>query len=410
MDKKTNPIMIIESLRAGIPTHQSIRETRDLRPDILQKVENDLMQITEGKSCPGKIIWGEYGQGKTHSLKQIETLAKEKNFAVSYLSVSRELPFANFFSLFERLTGCITTPGTNIPGLLNHFVKKGIHSSDFVLQIRNELIHPLPAYLFYCLGLVSSQDELLVLYNCLCGSTKHITAAKKILKNHDRKLSQEIAAFKIAEHKEAFIQFFPKIISFLGFNGWVILLDEMELIGRLGKISRLKSYLNLIKLLNWDKKKEPTVYTLCGCAKTLQEDVFFDNRHNDSEMIPQLASERAMSDSVQPLRKFFVQAVKENKIDLYPVKYDMLITVLKTIYENYLQVFTWQNPPSFDQIIQSPVMKKFVQNRIREVIRSFIEYLDTIRLYGFVDDIELDIHNEEYNLSEKEEEFSSEED
>ena len=246
MDKKTNPIMIIESLRAGIPTHQSIRETRDLRPDILTKVEKDLISITNGNSCLGKIIWGEYGQGKTHSLKQIETLAKEKNFAVSYLSVSRELQFANFFSLFERLTGCITTHGTQIPGLLNHFVRKGLHSDDFVLQTRNELIHPLPAYLFHCLGLVSSQDELLVLYNCLCGSSKHVTAAKKILKTHDRKLYNEISSFRISKHKEAFIQFFPRILTYLGFNGWVILLDEMELIGRLGRVSRMKSYLNLV--------------------------------------------------------------------------------------------------------------------------------------------------------------------
>jgi hypothetical protein len=379
-----------------------------LRPDILTKVEKDLTNITEGNTTLGKIIWGEYGQGKTHSLKQIETLAKEKNFAVSYLSVSRELQFANIYSLFERLTGCITTPGTHIPGLLNHFVKKGLHSADFVLQTRTELIHPLPAYLFYCLGLVSSQDDLLVLYNCLCGSTKHVTAAKKILKNHDRKLYKEITSFRVSKHKEAFVQFFPKILAYLGFNGWVILLDEMELIGRLGKVSRMKSYLNLIQLLNWGANKEPSIYTLCGCAKTLQEDVFFDKRRNDSEKMAEFAAERGMKDAVQPLRKFFIQAVKEYKIDLYPVKYEMLLTVLKTIYDNYLDVFVWQNAPSFDQIIQSPVMKKFIQNRIREVIRSFIEYLDTLRLYGFVDDIELDVHNEEYNLNEQDEEISSE--
>ncbi len=35
------------------------------------------------------------------------------------------------------------------------------------------------------------------------------------------------------------------MFKLLGYNGWVILIDEMELVGRLGKKARLAAYKNM---------------------------------------------------------------------------------------------------------------------------------------------------------------------
>ena len=397
---KTDAIITIESLRSGIPSAHSIKGTRNLRPDILERIDEDLGIVASGSICPGKIIWGEYGQGKTHTLKQIEALAKERNFAVSYVSINRELAFANFYDLFERLARGVSIPNSNIPGLLNSFAQQDFRSADFVSNIRHQLIHPLPAYILHSMSLVSSQEELLVLYSALCGSSKHFSMAKKIVRLHDRLLKTEISSFRVSQHKAAFVQFFPQLLKFLGYKGWVILLDELELIGRLGKISRLKSYLNLNRLLNWGEEKSVGLYCLGAGAKTLQEEVFFDKKRNDSENIPLLATERISREAGTALKSFFPNAVKNYKIDLYPVNRSQLNSVLEAIYQNYLQVFDWESAPSFVSIVESPEFEKLIHDRIREGIRGFIEFLDSLRLYGFADDLTISEVNEEYDLEE----------
>lgn len=64
LDKNT-AIAIIESLRSGIPTRISTRELPNLRPNLTNKIVQDLDQFAVGNIPQGRLIWGAYGQGKT---------------------------------------------------------------------------------------------------------------------------------------------------------------------------------------------------------------------------------------------------------------------------------------------------------------------------------------------------------
>ncbi|MFH1528778.1 MAG: BREX system ATP-binding domain-containing protein, partial [Bacteroidota bacterium] len=74
-EESLNAIFAIESLRAGIPTRKSTRELPDLRKDIISTIKEDLGKFQNGEIPLGRLVWGQYGQGKTHLLTMVEHIA-----------------------------------------------------------------------------------------------------------------------------------------------------------------------------------------------------------------------------------------------------------------------------------------------------------------------------------------------
>ena len=96
-------IFVIESLRAGIPTRLSTRLLPDLRHSITDQIITDLASLESDVPPPGRLIWGQYGQGKTHALTAIEHQALDRNYAVSRISLSREISCHNLLQLYTQL-------------------------------------------------------------------------------------------------------------------------------------------------------------------------------------------------------------------------------------------------------------------------------------------------------------------
>ncbi len=90
-ENRKQAIAIVESLRAGIPTRASTRELPDLRPSLTKLIKQDLAQLAQSNIPKGRLVWGAYGQGKTHALTTIEHIALDLGFAVSRVSLSREV-------------------------------------------------------------------------------------------------------------------------------------------------------------------------------------------------------------------------------------------------------------------------------------------------------------------------------
>ena len=97
-DNRKQAIAVVESLRAGIPSRASTRELSDLRPSLTEAIKQDLAQLAQGNIPKGRLVWGAYGQGKTHALTTIEHLALDLGFAVSRVSLSRKVSCHHLFN------------------------------------------------------------------------------------------------------------------------------------------------------------------------------------------------------------------------------------------------------------------------------------------------------------------------
>jgi hypothetical protein len=367
---------VIESLRAGIPTRVSTRLLPELRPSITDRIVSDLTGFGKGTVPPGRLIWGQYGQGKTHALTAIEHLALDRNFAVSRVSLSREVTCRNLFQLYGNLAPRIRTPDSTLEGIqqyLNRIQPLEIRQSALFEEGRyaNSLpVQVLEDY-FYAEG--EDKDGL---YGDLLGvrlpagelSRIHRTARGSVIPKFK---------FKVAEHAESYFGMMADAIQLCGFEGWVILLDEVELLGRLGKLSRFKAYQNLNWLLNWQGGMEYPIYTVAAAATRLQDDLWYGGKGDDRASMPELARERAGAQAQEDMERFFTRAIDKDSLKVLPADPADLERLLDRIVELHGKAYEWNPDGSSPNLI-----RHLGAQPVRTYVRAALEYLDLQYLYG----------------------------
>lgn len=374
---KTDYILMLEAIRAGIPSRITVDATTDLRHHLVEKIDKDLSLLESGISPKGRLVWGEYGQGKTHLLKLIEQQILDRGFAVSYISLSRNLNLSNLMNLFPALASHLRTPDAKIPGLLNPLTSDTL-PQDFLQklpEIAQKLCHPLPTYVFKAFARYDAQSMIL-LYNALMGKKENLTRAKAICRQHFKPEFKLLPRFTQKEHLLSFFEFLPYLLQGLGYKAWVILIDELEITGKLGKVARLKSYQNLNWLLNWSKQHQLPIYTLAASVKALQDEVFFGKKKNDATQMPVLAEERLGTEAAAQMQRFFDFATDSHNLVLAPVHKKELVLLLDQLLEIHHQAIDWQYP--IPETFVKDALKTIDASHkpIRQIIRIYIEIMD----------------------------------
>ncbi len=406
-NNEINNILLLESLRAGIPSRLIMEKLPDLRSKITSQIDDDLLELKMDKHPKGRIIWGEYGQGKTHFLKMIEQHVMKQNFAVSYYTINRDLGLNNLKSLMPQLAGQVLTPFYKIPGLMNHLISDNlpIDFTDRLIEVANKISHPFPAYILRALLSFRDADEMIMLYNGLIGNSNYWVSSKSICKKQLGKEMKSMPKFNVKDYSICFMEFFSYLLKILGFNGWVILLDEAELIGKMGKMGRMNSYLNLSYLLNWGNEHDLPIYTLVASAKTLQTDVFF-NKKNDSQKIPEYANQKLSAEFAYKLNQFFNLSVKNNKnLTLNPIQKSQYHELFQAVLQIHQQAIPWVKPAEENLLEQVECMIRPELKPVRITIRMLIEILDIYACRGELSSSVKEQKVKEYDLAEEDEEI-----
>jgi len=405
IDKEFDPILLLESIRAGIPSRMMINNLPDLRSSVTMRIDGDLDKLERGESPFGKVIWGEYGQGKTHFLKTTELRLRQMGYAVSYYTLNRDLGIGNLKQLLPVLTYHTYTGDSNIPGIMNRLASDNLPSDIYekLRLVEQKICHPLPALFLKALLSFNNAEYMQLYYTALMGNYSDWTAAKSLYRRSFPNEMRSMPKFTVRDHGCAFFQFFPYLLQLLGFRGWIILIDEIELIGKLGKVGRLKSYINLSYLLNWNREHSLPLYTIVASAKTLQTEVFYGNR-SDVDQMPLFAGERAGEQGKQAVKNFFKQAVEdEHTIALKPIAKDKYIDLFTKILAIHRQAIPWKHEPPKDIIRRALAIVYSDNQPLRTGLRMFIEVLDVFSQTGqLIDDI-TPISENEYNLTPNEE-------
>lgn len=374
-------IAVIESLRAGIPTRTSTQYLPEVRSTLTEKFNQDLQQFSTGKSISsGRMIWGGYGQGKTHELTCIEHLALNNGFAVSRITLNRQLSGQHLFKLYQKLATSIRTANSQRFGI-QHDLEKKLASdlSDSLIQNHQRYTHPLPAIVlenyFHAAG-----EEQELLYTNLLGAKLPIGDIKKIHKRNFGGTFPSSETFTVTKHGKAYFELMADVITWCGYKGWVILIDEIELVARLGKAGRLQAYQNLSWLINWSQQLQFPIYTVGGIASPLM-DLWRNaekNKVSDQQLMPELAVAKFGHAIGQQLRLFF-QKAQDMKICPHVLKLEeaQLTRLLENIVELHGISHNWQPDIKVQEVITS------IGNApVRTYIRAGLEALDISYQYS----------------------------
>jgi len=396
-ETRLKAVRIIEALRSGVPTFLSTREMPELRPVLIETIKDDLESFSEGHIPHGRLVWGQYGQGKSHLLITISHLALEMGFAVSFVSLSREVSCHNLFHFYRHVAPVLRTPSSKVPGLQMQLAeRKPSDLSSASIQDPERYCHRWPAVVLELLLSCSGDDEdYYRLYDDLMGYRLPMSDVRRIAKQVGLgDLLRGLPRFK-KEHAQAYFGVLADVIYWCGYRGWIILIDEMELIGRLGKISRFQAYRNLNWLLDWTDDMHYPIYTLVASATSLQ-DVWYGQsgrRLPDKVVMPELAQIRLDTEAARQMEDFFGKASSNENLTLGPVTWQAVLPLLRRLRELHACAYNW-NPPAAEEWLQKTVSNLPEDTKLRIYIRYVLEALDQLLLTGKTPQLEVETLNE----------------
>lgn len=364
---------IIEALRSGIPSRSVGHYFSEARPKILQELNNDLEEVALSGKAKGRLISGKYGEGKTHLLNTVFNMAHAKNMVVSTITLSKETPLDKMYLLYQKVMQNTYLPKREQPGI-GEILEQLIPDSNLVNDLllfsakqleTDKLYHVLRSYLFS-----DDQDERFLLSGDIEGDFISNTQVKQFYRRIFQEKVQFHTNFNKFRHSQDYFAFWSRLFRVLGYNGWVILFDETELIGRLGKKTRMKAYYNLGQFL-FPHKRFEGLYSLFAISSSYAEDVIEGKREYES-------LEQLQLETIEQEVKRVLDAIIATK-QLNPLSKSEIEEIFKKLIYFHGRAYDWEPKLTVAEIQKEADTSGYL---LRTKIRLALECLDQEYQYG----------------------------
>ena len=342
---------IIEALRTGVPTREVIELLSSGQVELETKFTTFLKQKKQGvkTSSNGFVFFGGFGTGKSHVLEAFSKKALDENFVVSRATISQNVKLGTPTDIIKSLlsqTQTLNHLEDGLERLLGDATATGNGFAPLITWVQNEVNSGQMSsiYLGIARGLANTRygsDLFEQVIEFLRGSMVGGELKRTI---GDGGL---ILPKPISRPRES-AAFLTRLFVELGYAGWVVLFDELELIRLLnGHVLRGRSYAELAHWMGFNGERPDQGLTVIGCMTSgyVQERIDW-TRSGPSEMttIPTriLASQSShLFDATQYGMELLQGWAAEPVFNLHhPTKHDLsrVQSVLKDTYEDTYQI------------------------------------------------------------------------
>jgi hypothetical protein len=250
----------IEALRAGVPNRDAVRALGFADEALVVAFDTRLDSLVANaepdQGTPGLLLGAEFGGGKSHVLEYLTHRALECNIAVSKVVISKETqlfdPAKVFRSAVENLEVGNRTGGALAEIAASQLTDKRFRHrfDDFAVWLRtcelNSRFEATVSIFENARANPSLQDRLVTFWG---GGKLEVSELRRDLRACGMAglfPLEKIAARDLARQRFTFM---ARLLRAAGYDGWVLLLDEVELVGRYSILQRGRSYAELARLL-----------------------------------------------------------------------------------------------------------------------------------------------------------------
>ena len=261
--------LAIEALRAGVPNSEAINRLGCPSDRIEARFETALDNAADAPE-PGLAVAGGFGTGKSHLLGYLREAALQRNFVVSTITVSKETP--------------LSVPGVTYAAAMRNATMRGINDDAITRALTNverlegavqglELwastpqaaMSPTFGAMIHLIGRGMSAELRHAIEAFLADGRAPLPSLRRALKDKHVRSLFDIGPVAPADLVRQRMRFIPQLFCAAGFAGWVVLLDEVELIGRYGPLQRALAYAELARWLGLDEAtRVPGIFAVCA--------------------------------------------------------------------------------------------------------------------------------------------------
>ena len=226
-------------------------------------------------------------------------------------------------------------------------------------------------YLFRSYLNTEDSDEKFLLQADLEGDFIANAPLKKIYRRIFNQPVKYNTNFTKTRHCSDYFAFMSHLFTQMGYQGWVILIDETELMGRLGKKARLNAYRNMAHFLLPERCFEST-FTMFALSASYNEDVI-EGKHEYENLAAIYPEEQEPAKTVLNLLSTAPQLLPLTKAEINEI--------LCKIQDFHGKAYEWTPDISVDSLAEATQYGGYL---LRTKIRAAIEFLDQLYQYGKV--------------------------
>ncbi|MBI4332022.1 MAG: DUF2791 family P-loop domain-containing protein [Chloroflexi bacterium] len=371
----------VEALRCGVPNQDAVRAMGSAQPDLEARFRMQLQAVRESfgsaKQAEGILVNGEFGSGKSHLLERFQQIALEENFVCSKIVVSKETPLYDPAKVYRAAVDSAAIAGRRGAALPEIAVSlktdspvyaafyKWVHQTDITLSTR----FAATLYVYeYARVDEEIRDRILRFW---AGERIGVAELKKWVRDVG-----EAATYKVdkATVKDLALQrffFLPRLAAAAGYSGWVLLIDEVELIGRYSLRQRARSYAEVAR---WMGKLEgfsvPGFLGVLSISSDFEEAVLHEK--HDDEKIPNRLGAAGDQLAVSQAERG-MQVIRRDKAVLKAPDQNTIREAFEKLRSIYASAYGWQPPANY--VPPDPTA------RMRQHVKRWITEWDLMRLY-----------------------------
>ena len=359
------------------------------RDNEIAEFERILDMIEDDEKAIVKFVKGEYGAGKSFFLKVIEEMAFEKNFVVSWITLSNDVPFNKIDVVYKNIARqlrCKT--GTS----LEHIIERWITGLEYDSLDGDEDAFTKERIMYKAISddlnetREYSNTFALVIQNYYrFRETKDDQIAKNAMAwlrgdfnipfTEKRKFGVQGDVSK--ENALKFLEALSIFVKSIGYSGLVVLIDEAEFILNIARKDLRGIAYDYIRDIYDDCSAENFQSTLFVFAGTPE---FFEDTKKG------IPSYEALDDRLRDLLDTDYVDMRKPIIDLRGFEKDDLIAISKKLTSMHSEAYDWKAEDIMDDAI-SEIVDLHIQNAgltggkvtPRIFVRVFISVLDTVQ-------------------------------
>lgn len=385
MDEQIRHRRAIEALRSGVPNRDAVRVLGSSQPEIEARFQELLIHAREGSATgqPGGslLIAGDFGSGKSHLLEHFQHLALDQNFLCSKLVVSKETPLYDPTRVYRAAIAGAILPGAMGTALSEVAARLDPVRPEYVALYQwvngDSGLNPRFAATLYLLehmrGDPELQERILAFWS---GGRINTGEMRKALKSLGASAAFPID--KAPPARDLAIQrfkFASRLTVAAGYSGWVLLLDEVELVGRYSFMQRARSYAEIARLSSkLQGEGIPCMTSVLAITKDFEEAVL--EGRNDRERIPgKLRASSPPADlALAGQAERGMRLISRERLPLRPPDQALLLQSYLKTKSTHAEAYGWSPPEA-----GSP--ERLGSTPMRTYVRFWINEWDLKRAY-----------------------------
>jgi hypothetical protein len=412
VDQKIQHRRAIEALRSGVPNRDAVLALGCKQPAIEEKFRAQLQAAKEGSlegvQAPGLLIVGDFGAGKSHLLEYLQHIAIEQNFVCSKVVISKETPLHDPVKLYRSAIHAAIVPkkrGSALTEIVTD-LDKLLESEAFIdldtwVHSRESKLNSRFAATLFLLKQMRRVEELWDrIISFWSGDPIGAGEIKKHLKACGERATYKIEKVNLKDLAIQRFQFAPRLMVAAGYSGWVLLVDEIELIGRYSPLQRAKSYAELARWIGkLPDQQFPGLTCVFAIMSNFESEVLEEK--NDLEVVPRKLMDRGLEELAKQAERG-MRIIQKEKIRLKPLDKDAIHQTRDKVRSIHAEAYGWQPPSLRNEItLGSTVMRQHVKSWINEwdlerLYPGYIPITETTEIkIGYNEDADLEKATEE---------------